>query len=283
VLAIVGGLLAALMWGTATVSASRASRTVGATSTLVGVMLVGFVVAVPLALASGVPSGLEADDLAWFALAGTGNVVGLLLEYRGLRLGKVGVVAAIASTEGAVTAVIAIAAGEQVSAATGVLLCVIAIGVVLASLAPDEPGVPRERRAGVAAAYGLGAATAFAVSLYATARIGRVVSIPWVLVAARVVGVIAVAIPVVLAGRLRLTRSVVPLVALSGLLELGGFTAFTLGARHSIAVTAVLASQFAAVSAIGAYVLFRERLTGVQLAGVATIAAGVALLAGIRA
>jgi drug/metabolite transporter (DMT)-like permease len=282
VLAIAGGLLAALIWGTATVSSSRASRMVGATSTLAGVMFVGFVVAVPVALASGVPRGLDPADLAWLAVSGVGNVVGLLLEYRGLRLGKVGVVAAIASTEGAVTALIAIASGEQVSSATAALLGVIAIGIVLASLSPDEPGHPPERRAGVAALYGLGAATAFGISLYATARMGRIVSIPWVLVAARVVGVVAVAIPVALTGRLRMTRQVVPLVTLSGLFELGGFIAFTLGARQSIAVTAVLASQFAAVSAVGAFLLFRERLVGIQLAGVATIVAGVTMLAGTR-
>jgi drug/metabolite transporter (DMT)-like permease len=283
VLAIVGGLAAALMWGTATLSSSRSSRVVGATSTLSGVMLVGFVVALPLALASGVPAGLDGRDVAWLVLSGAGNVLGLLLEYRGLRIGKVGVVAAIASTEGALAAVIAIALGERVSTATGVLLAAIAAGVVLASIAPDEPEAPRERRAGVAALYGLGAAVSFAVSLYATARVGKVISVPWVLLAARVVGVVAIALPAALAGRLRLERRVLPLVTLSGLCELGGFAAFTFGSRHGIAVTAVLASQFAAVAATGAYLLFRERLARVQLVGVVTIVTGVAALAAVRA
>jgi drug/metabolite transporter (DMT)-like permease len=282
VLAIVGGLVAALMWGTATVSSSRASRTVGATATLSGVMLVGFAVAAPLALASGRPTGLTSANLAWLAIAGTGNVLGLLLEYRGLRIGKVGVVAAIASTEGALAAVLAIASGEHVTAATAVLLGIIALGVVLASIAPDEPGAPRERRVAAAAAYGVGAAASFGVSLYATGRVGAVVAVPWVLVAARVVGVVALAIPAALSGRLRLERSVAPLVVLSGLCELGGFAAFTFGARHGIAVTAVLASQFAAVAAIAAYYVFHERLARVQFAGVATIVVGVAVLAGVR-
>jgi drug/metabolite transporter (DMT)-like permease len=282
VLAIAGGLVAALMWGTATVSSSRASRTVGATSTLAGVMLVGFVVAVPIALAAGVPRGLGPADLGWLALSGCGNVAGLLLEYRGLRIGKVGVVAAIASTEGALTAVIAIAAGERVSVATGVLLGVIALGVVLASIAPDDPAA-RGRRVAAAAMYGLGAAVAFSVSLYSTARVGEVVSVPWVLVAARVAGVLAIAVPALVTGRLRLGRSIAPFVTLSGLCELAGFAAFTFGSRHSIAVTAVLASQFAAIAAAAAYLFFRERLARVQFVGVATIVVGVAALAGSRA
>jgi drug/metabolite transporter (DMT)-like permease len=283
VLAIAGGLAAALLWGTATVSSSRASRSVGAVSTLAGVMLVGFVVAAPIALASGVPRGLGSGDLGWLALSGSGNVLGLLLEYRGLRLGKVGVVAAIASTEGALTAVISIAAGERVPVGTGVLLAVIAIGVVLASIAPEEPGGSSERRVAVAALYGLGAAVAFAVSLYATARVAEVVAVPWVLVAARVAGVLAIAVPAVASAGLRLDRATAPLVTLSGLCELGGFAAFTFGSRHSIAVTAVLASQFAAVAAAGAYLFFRERLARVQFVGVTTIVIGVGTLAWVRA
>jgi drug/metabolite transporter (DMT)-like permease len=65
--------------------------------------------------------------------------------------------------------------------------------------------------------------------------------------------------------------------------EVGGAAAFVLGARHSIAVTSVLASQFAALAALAAFVLFRERLTRVQLAGIAIIAAGVAALSALQA
>jgi drug/metabolite transporter (DMT)-like permease len=282
VIAILGGLGAALMWGTATVSSSRASRAAGAVPTLAGVMLVGILVAAPVAAASGVPRGLG-HELGWLAVAGGGNVLGLLLEYRGLRLGKVGVVAAIASTEGAITAVIAIALGERVSTATALLLAVIAVGVVLASIAPEDPDPARQRRVAAAAAFGFAAAVSFGISLYATARVGEVVSVPWVLLAARVVGVGAIALPALAAGRLRLPRRAVPLVALSGVCELAGFAAFTFGSRHGIAVAAVLASQFAAVAAIGAYLLFRERLAGVQMVGVGTIVVAVALLSGVRA
>ena len=68
----------------------------------------------------------------------------------------------------------------------------------------------------------------------------------------------------------------------SGLCEVAGFALFVVGARHGIAVSAVLASQFAAISALGAYVLFRERLARVQLAGVAAVVAGVAVLTALQ-
>jgi drug/metabolite transporter (DMT)-like permease len=64
--------------------------------------------------------------------------------------------------------------------------------------------------------------------------------------------------------------------------EVAGFASFALGARDGVAVAAVLASQFAAVAGVAAYVLFRERLTRVQLAGVVTIVVGVAVLTALQ-
>jgi multidrug transporter EmrE-like cation transporter len=48
-------------------------------------------------------------------------------------------------------------------------------------------------------------------------------------------------------------------------------------------VSAVLASQFAALAALAAFLLFDERLARVQLAGIAVIAVGVATLTALQA
>ena len=95
--------------------------------------------------------------------------------------------------------------------------------------------------------------------------------------------VIVVALPLVLLRRIRISSAALPFVVVSGVSEVVGFTSFALGARHGIAVSAVLASQFAAVAAAAAFVLFHERLRGVQVAGIATIAVCVAVLSAIRA
>jgi drug/metabolite transporter (DMT)-like permease len=92
-----------------------------------------------------------------------------------------------------------------------------------------------------------------------------------------------VAIPLIVAGRLRISRAAAPFLVVGGLAEVAGFTAFAVGARDGISITAVLASQFGAVAAIAAYLLFGERLSRVQRAGVVTIAVGVAVLAAARA
>ena len=79
-----------------------------------------------------------------------------------------------------------------------------------------------------------------------------------------------------------MTREALPLVLVAGVFEVVGFALFAFGARHGIAVSAVLSSQFAAIAAIAAYVLFRERLSPVQLAGVGVIVIGVATSAASR-
>jgi drug/metabolite transporter (DMT)-like permease len=166
------------------------------------------------------------------------------------------------------------------------LLPVIAVGVVLAAtgpttdlLAPDDGSARAARPVLLAGA----AALSFGASLYATSRASVDLPVPWVLLPARLIGVAAIAVPLALRGTLTLTRPAVPLVVAAGVCEVLGFASFAAGARHGVAVAAVLASQFAALAAVGAFVLFRERLTRLQLSGVSLLALGVATLAAIRA
>jgi drug/metabolite transporter (DMT)-like permease len=282
-LAILGGLGAAAMWATATVCSSRSSRLIGAASTVAWVMLVGLAITLPAVVITGVPGGIDGPTVGWLVAAGGGNVLGLLLEYRGLRIGKVGVVTSIASTEGAVAALIAVAAGERIAPGAGATLAVIAVGVGMTAFAGNDDEMTGKPRESVAAAYAVAAALAFGVSIYATGRVSQELPIAWAVLPARAVGVAAVTIPLALSSRLHIVRPAVPLVVVAGLCEVAGFVSFALGARHGIAVAAVLGSQFAALSAIAARVLFRERLSRLQLAGMAMIVAGVAVLAALIA
>ena len=94
---------------------------------------------------------------------------------------------------------------------------------------------------------------------------------------------LGIALPLAATARLHITRSAFPLVVVSGIGEVVGFAFFAVGARHNIAVAAVLSSQFAALAAVAAYFLFRERLSRVQLIGVVTIVAGVTVLTALQA
>jgi drug/metabolite transporter (DMT)-like permease len=282
-LAIAGGLGAALVFATVTLCNSRSSRMIGPTQLLAWIMLIGLAITGPLALARGIPDGLDGEAAVWMAVAGVGNVVGLLLAYSALRLGKVSVVAPLVSTQGAIAAVIAIVAGESVSTGVGLLLVLIVIGIFLAGVAPEEgadEGAAQPTRAWL---YAIGAAVAIGSSLYAIGRVSISLPVVWALLPSRVIGTAAVTVPLVLRTGLRMTREAVPLVLVAGAGEVLGFALFAFGARHGIAVSAVLSSQFAAIAAVAAYLLFDERLGRGQLAGVVTVVVGVGVLAGVQA
>jgi len=281
-IAALGGLGAALAWATTTICAARAARLIGAPSVLAGVMLTGLVVTLPWALIGGVPD-VDGTATLWLVLAGIGNCAGLLLVYTGVRIGKVGVVAAIASTEGAIAALIAVGAGEHLAAGTGAALALVAVGTVLAGLRRDSSSSGSSNRDLEAALFGAAAALSFGVSLYATGRVGTELPVAWAILPPRVLGVVAIAVPLAIAARLTLTRRAMPFVLAAGVAEVAGFVFFVLGARHGIAISAVLASQFGAIAAVAAVVLFRERLTRLQVVGIAAIAASVAVLSALQA
>ena len=281
-IAVLGGLGAAIFFSIGTLASSRSSRILGSNQVLAWVMLVGLAVVVPIVALIGLPANLSQQTLVWLLLSGAGNVSGLLFEYSALRIGKVGLVAPIASTEGAIAAVIAVIAGEPLVAGEALTLAVIAVGVVLAALVPEDLEAvesPSTRRTIV---LSVGAAIGFGISLWATGRIADL-PIPWVLMPARVIGVAAIAIPLLARRQLRITRPAVPLVVASGLCELIGFTSYTIGARDAIAVSAVLVSQFATISTIVAWLVFHERLARLQVLGVAVVIVGVTALTVLQA
>jgi len=231
-------------------------------------MLLSFAIVVPLAVAGGTPSGLDGHDAVWLAIAGVGSVVGLLLVFAALGIGKV-----------SIAAVIAFIAGETIGVASGVTLGVIACGIVLASIAPGG-GSGDHLRAPLLAT---GAALCFGAGLYATGRLSDSLPLAWAILPVRVVGVVAVALPLAATRHLRFARPALPLVVVASLTEVGGLALYAVGARDSIAISAVLASQFAALTAVAAYFLFAERITRLQVAGITAIAVGVAALTALQA
>lgn len=291
-IAILGGLGTAVLWATTLLGSARASRVIGAWSTLAWVMLVGLALAVPFLIVGGGDVHLTERDLLHLAVAGLANTGGLLFVYTALRRGKVAVVGPIVSTEGAIAATLAVLAGDPVAGPAIAVLALIAVGVVMAATerpagAADPAGDPR---AFVAAPGALGTALLalagallFGVNLYVTSRLATDLPLAWAVLPARVAGVLGVTLPLVLTRRLRLTRAVAPFVILVGVAEVAGVVTFGIGARESAAVTAVIASQFAGIAAIAAFLLFGERLGRIQVAGVVIIALGVAALAYLQA
>jgi drug/metabolite transporter (DMT)-like permease len=282
--AILGGLGAALSWAIATVASTRSSRMIGAISVIAWVMTVGFAVAaVPAVLSS--PAGIEPGQILGLLVVGIANNVGLLLTYAALTIGRISIVTPIVATEGAGAAVISVILGEDLNVATVIVLAAIAVGVVLAAIERSADAEQRTdaRHARRAIVLAMSAAACFSVGLVIAGRLGTSLPIAWVVMAPRLVGVVGVAIPLAVRGRLRLVRAAVPLVIVSGALEAFGAGLYVLAAQDGVATAAVLGSQFAAFSAIAAFLFFGERLARVQIAGVGLIFVGVTALAVVRA
>lgn len=303
--AVLGGLGAALLWSIGTTFASRAARAMGSMLTLAWVMLFGLL-ALTVVLPFSGSAHISANSALWLFLAGAGNVGGLLLMYQSLRLGQMGVVMPIVSMEGGIAAVIAILAGQAVGGVRGAALAVTVIGVIMtaiarrpadpdpaaAALAPREPAsevpghrdpVPTPQGQGDrrAAVWAVLAALSFGISLFATGRASDVLPTAWAVMPPRIIGVMAVTVPLLLRGELRIPERTAHLLLIAGLCEVAGFFSYATGASHSIPVAAVLATLTGAFGAAFGRLLFGERLQSTQIVGIVLIFIGVATISAI--
>ena len=276
-LSVVLGLLTASFFASTSLITSRSVKIIGSASSLAWTMLVGLLITTPFVIASGVPANLG-SSAPWMAMAGLGNVLGILLAGFALRVGKVGVVAPILATGGAISALISALLGESIAPLVAFVLLVIVAGVVLSAIAPDPAPLENERPVYAVIVSSL-AAMCIGAGLFATGNLSDELPLSWVLLPARLVGVLIIFLPLLLTRRLRITRSTVPMVIAMGFTEVLGFACFAIGAQYQLAVMSVFSSQFAPIAAIAAYFLFKERLGRLQIAGVAVIVLGVTALA----
>jgi drug/metabolite transporter (DMT)-like permease len=233
-------------------------------------MLVGTLITIPFLFASGWPD-ISGKNIAIMALAGVGNVGGLMLSFRALQVGKVGLVAPIISTEGALAAFMSALSGESLKAAVIFALLAIVAGVVIAAIAPDPAPIEHENPP---------KAVLFSTpsTLFATGGLSGEIPTAWLSLPPRLAGVLLMTIPLALSGKMRISKKALPLVLGSGITEVTGFTCFAVGAGYSIAITSVVSSQFAPIAAIFAYIIFKEKLGKMQIGGIALIILGVATL-----
>jgi drug/metabolite transporter (DMT)-like permease len=276
-MAVVGGLGAAMAWALATLAAARASRALGPWSTTALVVFIGLLVTLPLLLVETPPASVPVEDYLWLVVAGLGYSIGMVFNYAALAGGKVPVTAPIVSTEGSIAAALAVLTGEAASPLLGAMLVLIAFGVFVVAM---QPGGGADVLAGGGAryvVYAVLAALIFGVGLYGSGRAAEGVPPSWVVAAGRIAGVALLTVPLVLTRRLRFDRSVLPFLVFAAVAEVAGVYLFAWGAAESIAVTAVLSSQFAVIAALIAHTL-GERISPRQWAGVGAVSVGVVVI-----
>ncbi len=276
-IAVVAGLVTAFAWALATIAAARASRVLGPWSTTALVVFVGLLATLPLLAIETTDEPVATADIAWLALGGLGYAVGMVLSYAALSGGKVPVTAPIVSTEGAIAATIAVLSGEAATPLLGAMLLLIAGGIFMVAL---QPGGGPDVLSGSGTRYvgfAVVAALIFGLGLYASGRASEGVPASWVVAAGRIVGVAFLTLPLVVTRRLRFRRDLLPVIVFAGLAEVAGVYTYAWGARESIAVTAVLSSQFAVIAALIAHAM-GERISPRQWLGVGAVTLGVVVI-----
>lgn len=265
-------LSASALWGLADFGGGVLSRRRSAIAVLVVSQLIALAALAAAVLA--VDSSL--GPLTWQGVAagavGSGS---LLLFYRCLATGPMGLVAPIASTGVVVPVVFGVITGDDLGMAqiTGIALAV--IGIVLASGPELQPGsAVRGSAVILAGVAALGFGTIYVLLVASPAPASST------LIAQRLTsGVIGLAILAASRTAPWLSRRDLGLVALVGIGDVAANGAFILASRDGIvSVVAVLASLYPVVTALLARYLLAERLRPIQAAGAATALGGVLLL-----
>jgi drug/metabolite transporter (DMT)-like permease len=138
-LALALALIAGLSWGTADFIGGVATRRLPVATVMLVAQGAGLVFTAVLVAVSGdaVP---PARILAIGALGGVFGAVGLAALYRGLAVGRMGVVAPTAALSGVVPVAVGFLGGDRPAALQVLGMAVAGVGIVLAARTPDEGG-----------------------------------------------------------------------------------------------------------------------------------------------
>jgi drug/metabolite transporter (DMT)-like permease len=277
VISILAGLGTATLFAIGMLTAAQASRVVGPFRVVAWSAMVASILLAPFLLFGERPTDISTGQTWLLVLSGLCNILGFIFVYTALGVGKVGVVAPIVATQGAVTAVLAALTGSVVEGIVTFWLIVVILGVVIAARSQDPEPIPREQpvRAVLLATCG---SVVFGISLLAIGTLSGELPIQWVLMPARLTGILLITLPLALQGKLRVPVKLIPILVLTGICDVGGITLYSVGAEFNVPVTAVVASQMAPLAAIFAYIVFRERLGRGQIAGIFVIIVGVSAL-----
>ena len=279
-MAIVLGLAVALVYGAADFLGGRTSRgnrpvAVVAVSQLTSLGLLGLLLVVDATSPPGPRS------LALGAASGVVGLVGVLLLYRGLAVGRMGVIAPVTAVGAAILPLgYGIATGERPSPAAlvGVALALGAVALIASGgTAPEGPhGGTGAKELALAGAAG----AAFGAGFILLAESGEGSGF-WPLLAARSASVPLAVVAALRGGNgLAIARGSRAAVVAAGALDVLAIALYLLASRRGlISLVAVLGSLYPAATVLLARVVLRERLVRIQLLGLVLALAGVVLIA----
>jgi drug/metabolite transporter (DMT)-like permease len=287
---IVYSVLCAVVYGASDFCGGFASRRTAMLGVVVASQGIGFLLVLALMpFVGGMP---QTGDWIWGIACGVAGAGALVLLYRGLAIGTMGIVSPVAAVLAAVVPIAygVVVRGERPSWLTLAGIIGTLVAVVCVSLSPAPAGtptgdVPRARLLQPGVLEAIGAGTCFGLIFITLAETHAAAGFS-PLLAARLTAVILLA-AIAVAGNnvadLRIARPALLPVALCGALDVTA-NAFYLLAVHggAISIVAVISSLYPASTIALAAIVFGERLVRVQWAGVLLALAGVATISVAR-
>lgn len=272
---LLSAITSALVWGSGDFAGGLAARRNAPSFVLMLASLTGFVILVPAAFLAheAIPSGL---DLLWSALAGISGGVGIAIFYRALAIGPAALVAPTAGVVGAAVPVLVafLSAGlPKTGQLAGLVLGLAGIGLVSAGSSNEEPTSARPLPLALLAGLAFGGYFIF------IAQVGRgAVFAP---LAIAKLSALVLAVPLFLFQRRTLPpQSVGPLPFVSGILDAGGNLFYLLAIQYvRLDIAAVISSMYPGTTVLLARAIQHERMSRLQLLGIALCLGAVGLIA----
>ena len=267
------GCLSALIWGTSDFGGGLLARRAPLFGVVVAMQAVGICASLALMVLRGEPAPAGRDIVA-AAVAGSVGVVGLTSIYRGLSVGRMGVVAPLAGVVGAVIPVCFGFLRDGVPGpAVGTGIVVALLAVVLVTRSPGHDNRPTGAKWGLLSGVASGLFNVAIGSLSHAGVFGPIAII-------RIVQV-CILVGVIVVWRLpwRVGRNDLPRLAGIGVLDISGNAAFILATQTgALAVAAVLSSLYPITTVVLAIVVLRERLTRSHVLGIMLTAVAIILI-----
>ncbi|MDQ1681733.1 MAG: hypothetical protein QOH99_274 [Frankiaceae bacterium] len=271
-------LLSSLLWGTSDFLGGRLSRRASSIWVVAASQTCSFGL-LSLASIGAFAFGMRPHGSSWLTWGVGGGLaltVALVSFYRGLSVGRMGIVAPIASTGVVVPVAVGLAEGDRPAAIQVVGILVAVIGVLLASRPASDDGPASGGAAPVVLALiaGLGFGTALVCLHRGTASNG--LDTLWVM---RLVIVALLIVPAWRSRPASIDGGTWRTVGLLGTCDVGSNAAFAVASLGgSLALVSVLSSLYPVVTTLLARELLHERLSRTQLAGVVATIAGTVLI-----
>jgi len=278
-------LVSAVLYGSADFFGGLTARRANTVATVLVTQFVGLVLL--LAVLPFLPAAtISSSDWLWGVIAGLSGGIGVALLYRALAVGTMAVVAPITAVCAAIIPVLfAFASGERVRSLSvvGIGLALVAIAMVSQPRTQSGAGSLPPTKLSLPPGLGLALLAGVAVGLFflSLARTSTSAGM-WPLITARIASVALFGLFALALGRtVRMKGPAMRTAIAGGALDMLANALFMLAARIGpLSIVVTLASLYPAATVVLARVVLGERLSQVQITGIACALVAVLLIVG---